>query len=177
MQGIPNDWDQNEINARFSLVGSLQSVHFVKNSAGSKTGKVVIEYTEKDSADQAVARFDNQAIEGQVCKVKPFINNENMGDDSSRKNASMLARRVYLMNIPYSATSAELERLCSEFAPVDQVVIPRDKAGLSRGFAFVYLENAGDVKTVIEYVDGRHVQGRQVRAKVSLVDNDGKKKR
>lgn len=88
----------------------------------------------------------------------------------------MLARRVYLMNIPYSATSAELEKLCSEFAPVDQVVIPRDKAGLSRGFAFVYLENASDVKTVIEYVDGRHVQGRQVRAKVSLVDNDSKKK-
>ena len=39
----------------------------------------------------------------------------------------MLARRVYLMNVPYVATNSELESLVTEFAPVDQVVIPRDK--------------------------------------------------
>lgn len=81
----------------------------------------------------------------------------------------MLARRVYLMNVPYSATAADLESLVSEFAPVDQVVIPRDKAGLSRGFAFAYLKSAKDVANVIDYVDGRHIQGRQIRAKESLV--------
>ena len=31
VQGIPADWDQNEINARFSLVGRLSAVHLVKN--------------------------------------------------------------------------------------------------------------------------------------------------
>ena len=42
------------------------------------------------------------------------------------------------------------------------------RAGLSRGFAFVYLEKASDVDKVIDYVDGRHIKGRQVRAKKSL---------
>ena len=83
-----------------------------------------------------------------------------MRDDISYKNENKLARRVYLMNVAYTATATELEKLCSEFAPVNQVVIPRDKTGLSRGFAFVYLENAADVQTLIEYVDGRHVHGR-----------------
>ena len=34
VQGIPVEWDENEINARFSLVGPLSNVHFVKNSTG-----------------------------------------------------------------------------------------------------------------------------------------------
>ena len=74
------------------------------------------------------------------------------------------------MNVPYVTTNSEIEQMVAEFAPVDQVVIPRDKAGLARGFAFVYLENASDLEKVIDYVDGRHIQGRQIRAKKSLVD-------
>ena len=48
-------------------------------------------------------------------------------DDDARRAPSMLARRVYLMNLPYEATNREIEDLVSEFAAVDQVVIPRDK--------------------------------------------------
>jgi len=43
------------------------------------------------------------------------------------------------MNVPYDATAKELEQLVSEFAPVDKVSIPRDKAGLAKGYAFVFL--------------------------------------
>ena len=50
--------------------------------------------------------------------------------------------------------------MVSEFAPVDKVVIPRDRAGLTRGYAFVYLENERDVDKVIDYVDGRHLKNR-----------------
>ena len=89
-----------------------------------------------------MARFDNQAVEGNICSVKPFINRSNRGginSGDSRNNENMLARRVYLKNVSYSSSNAEIESFVSEFAPVDQVVIPRNKSGLSRGFAFVYL--------------------------------------
>ena len=159
VQGLPTEWDENEINARFSLAGPLERVHFVKSAQGLKTGKVVLEYQESSNAEQAVARFDNQIVDGLICSCKPFINKKNMvvKDDDARRSKSMLARRVYLMNVPYSASNREIEQLVSEFAPVDQVVIPRDKAGLARGFAFVYLESAQDVTKVIDYVDGRHI--------------------
>lgn len=120
VQGLPIDWDENEINARFSLAGKLEAVKFVKNSTGMKTGKVLIEFAEKESADQAIMRFDNQAIDGQICSVKPWINRANRGDaDDTRQSESMLARRVYLMNVPYSAQTSEIEKLVSEFAKVD----------------------------------------------------------
>ena len=128
MQGIPADWDEHEINARFSLAGQISQVHFIKSATGQKTGKLCIEYAEESSAEKAISRFNNQAVEGQVCTVKPFIKPGNIGhDESPAKRKDMLARRVYLMNIPYKATSAEIESLASEFAEVDQVVIPRDK--------------------------------------------------
>lgn len=76
------------------------------------------------------------------------------------------------MNVPYDASLKELDSLVGEFAEVDQVVIPRDKAGLARGFAFVYLKDAKDVEKVIEYVDGRHLRSRQIRAKRSLVNTN-----
>ena len=80
----------------------------------------------------------------------------------------MLARRIYLMNVPYDAYSHEIENLVKEFAPVDKVVVPRDTEGFAKGYAFVYLEKAMDVQKVIDFVDGRHIRSRQIRAKSSL---------
>lgn len=64
------------------------------------------------------------------------------------------------MNIPYDAHPSEVENLCKEFAPIQEVVIPRDKNGLARGYAFVYLEKASDVQNLIDYIDGRHIRSR-----------------
>ena len=69
------------------------------------------------------------------------------------------------MNLPYDTSTREIETLVTQFAPIDHIVIPRDRAGLARGFAFVFLEKAEDVDKVIEYVDGRHIRSRQVRAR------------
>lgn len=36
--------------------------------------------------------------------------------------------------------------------------------GLTKGHAFVYMRHESDVEKVIEYVDGRHLRNRQIRA-------------
>ena len=43
------------------------------------------------------------------------------------------------MNVPYDATLAELEQFISKFVPVEKAEVVRDRAGLARGFAFIYL--------------------------------------
>ena len=42
------------------------------------------------------------------------------------------------------------------------------RVGYSRGYAFVYVQNPSDVQKLIDYVDGRHIRSRQLRAKTSL---------
>lgn len=100
-----------------------------------------------------------------VNHVKPVLIK---GETAPRNEVSLLARRVYLMNLPYDAHYLEIEKLVKEFAPIDKVVVPRDVNGLARGYAFVYLKNASDIPKVIDFVDGRHLRSRQIRAKSSL---------
>jgi len=124
VNGLPSEWGHSEIRARFSSVGPVTYVHLIKNSLGQNAGKAIITFEKDDAGDQAIARFDNQAVENLICKVRPYFEKE---DDKPRKEAHMLNRRVYLMNVPYDATIGELEELVSKFAPVEQVVVPRDK--------------------------------------------------
>ena len=102
-------------------------------------------------------QFDNNAVDNLVCSAKPYLAK---GEKSDRQDTALLARRVYLMNLPYDAYLHEIEALCKEFAPVDKVVVPRDPNGLARGYAFVYLQKASDVPKLIDYVDGRHLRSR-----------------
>ena len=80
------------------------------------------------------------------------------------------------MNLPYDAHVKEIENLCKEFAKIDKIVIPRDPSGLARGYAFVYVKEAKDVQTLIDFVDGRHIRSRQIRAKNSLTEEIVKKR-
>jgi RNA recognition motif-containing protein len=59
-----------------------------------------------------------------VCKVKPYFDRKG---ESPRKAPGLLARRVYLMNLPYDSTKREIENLVKEFAEIDDIAIPRDK--------------------------------------------------
>lgn len=79
------------------------------------------------------------------------------------------------MNIPYDTSISELEKLVSEFAEVDHIKIPRDRSGYTRGFAYIFLKNVEDVDKVIEYVDGRHMRQRQIRAKKSLIRSENER--
>lgn len=80
----------------------------------------------------------------------------------TRRDDSRLNRRIYLMNVPYDASLKELEAIIKPHAKngIDEVVVARDKAGLAKGYAFVFLNDANDVKRVVEYVDGRHLRSR-----------------
>lgn len=91
-----------------------------------------------------------------------------------RKQISLLKCRVYLMNVPYDATLRELEELLQPHAPggIKEVSVARDRNGLAKGYAFAFVNDPKDVARVVEYVDGRHIRNRQIRAMSSLHTTD-----
>ena len=95
-----------------------------------------------------------------MVRAKPYFEK---GEERPRLAESLLARRLYLMNVPYDATIQELTDFVGRFARVEKVEVVRDRAGLARGFAFAYLQRPEDVGKVIEYADGRHIRNRQIR--------------
>ena len=142
IQNLPKYWDKNEIASRFGIIGSIEKVNLIKNSLGQNSGKVIIEYQNEQMAQEAIKKFDNNAVDNLVCTARPFLAK---GEVHSRIEPSLLNRRVYLMNLPYDASIREIETLCKEFAPIEKVVVPRDPKGLARGYAFVYVQSTKDV--------------------------------
>ena len=70
--------------------------------------------------------------------------------------------RLFVGNIPHACNDTDLQAWFEQqgFA-VDSVQIIRDRiTGHSRGFGFVQLKNASDVKGIIEKLNGQKLAGR-----------------
>jgi cold-inducible RNA-binding protein len=71
--------------------------------------------------------------------------------------------RLFIGNLPYSATDADLRSLFSEIAQPLQVVLPVDReTGRPRGFAFVDFAEREAAEKIIERFNGTPLQGRPI---------------
>jgi len=70
-------------------------------------------------------------------------------------------KNIYVGNLPYTTTDAELQALFEPFGQVGRasVVIDRE-TGRSRGFGFVEMPNDPDADKAIEKMNGYSVNGR-----------------
>jgi RNA recognition motif-containing protein len=72
-----------------------------------------------------------------------------------------MATKLFVGNLPFNTTSADLESLFGQVGAVSSVNIITDKfTGRSRGFGFVEMSNNDEAKTAIERFNGHEMQGR-----------------
>ncbi|UCE84711.1 MAG: RNA-binding protein [Deltaproteobacteria bacterium] len=74
-----------------------------------------------------------------------------------------MSKKIYVGNLPWSTTEAELEQLFAEHGSVNSVRIITDRdTGRSRGFGFVEM-NDDDANAAMQALDGRDMGGRALR--------------
>jgi len=74
-----------------------------------------------------------------------------------------MAKRLYVGNLSYGATSDDLQVLFERFGPVRSAQVLSDReTGRSRGFGFVEMDNDGDADAAIAGVDGTEHDGRRL---------------
>ena len=72
-------------------------------------------------------------------------------------------KKIYVGNLPWSASEADLNELFSSFGTVHSVAVISDReTGRSRGFGFVEMDEA-DADKAISQVNGRDLDGRALR--------------
>ncbi len=72
-----------------------------------------------------------------------------------------MATKLYVGNLSFNATTADLEALFTQVGAVASVNIITDKfSGQSRGFGFVEMESQQDAQAAIERFNGYELQGR-----------------
>jgi RNA recognition motif-containing protein len=82
-----------------------------------------------------------------------------------------MGRRLYVGNLPYSATEDQLTELFSRAGKVDSVRVMRDMAtGRARGFAFVEMGSDDEAQKAISQFHEHQMEGR------ALVVNEARPK-
>ena len=74
-----------------------------------------------------------------------------------------MSKKLYVGNLPFSATEDELRELFGQHGSVESVRVITDReTGRSRGFAFVEMD-AGGADAAIQALDGTDMGGRSLR--------------
>ncbi|HRI05473.1 MAG TPA: RNA-binding protein [Candidatus Dojkabacteria bacterium] len=71
--------------------------------------------------------------------------------------------KLYLGNLPYSATEEDLKTLLAEYGELEEVVVIKDKfSGRSKGFGFATLVSEEMARKAIEELNGKDMDGRNI---------------
>ncbi len=72
--------------------------------------------------------------------------------------------KLYIGNLPYSATTEDLEALFSRVGKVESAAVVADKfSGRSKGFGFVEMADSNDAAAAIESLNDSEFQGRRIK--------------
>ena len=72
--------------------------------------------------------------------------------------------KLYVGNLSWSINDAKLKEIFSEFGDVSEAVVIIDKfSKRSKGFGFVTFENYEDAKKAESSLNGKEVEGRELR--------------
>lgn len=75
-----------------------------------------------------------------------------------------MAKKLYVGNVSYDSTDESLKAAFEQFGTVDSATILKDReTGRSRGFGFVEMSNDEEAQAAIEGMDGKDVDGRELR--------------
>ena len=85
----------------------------------------------------------------------------------------MQQNKLYVGNLPFSATQSDVEAAFSAYGELDEVRLITDRdTGRSRGFAFVTFATQHDAESALE-MNGKNLDGRNLTVNIAKERNDG----
>jgi RNA recognition motif-containing protein len=74
-----------------------------------------------------------------------------------------MSRKLYVGNLPYDTSEADLEQLFGQVGPVESVSVIRDReTGRARGFAFVEMATDDGAQQAVSTLNERDFGGRRL---------------
>jgi RNA recognition motif-containing protein len=75
-----------------------------------------------------------------------------------------MGRKLYVGNLPYSATESSLRDAFAASGTVDSVTLITDRdTGQSKGFGFVEMSTDAEARTAVETMNGANLDGRPLK--------------
>jgi RNA recognition motif-containing protein len=75
-----------------------------------------------------------------------------------------MGRKLYVGNLPYSATAESLREAFAASGTVDTVSVVTDRdTGQSKGFAFIEMSSDAEAQAATQAMNGKMLDGRQIK--------------
>jgi RNA recognition motif-containing protein len=71
--------------------------------------------------------------------------------------------KLYIGNLPFSVDDESLKKVFSDYEVAEAQVIKDKFSGRSKGFGFVTIEDDESAKKAISELDGKSVEGREIK--------------
>jgi RNA recognition motif-containing protein len=96
-----------------------------------------------------------------MAALRLFPGGRNDPDGSKLQKEHVMASNVYVGNLTFNTTSADLQTLFSEHGEVKKAQVITDReTGRSRGFGFVEMATTESAEAAISSLNGREIDGR-----------------
>jgi RNA recognition motif-containing protein len=165
---LPAPTAEHELSSLFERVGRVVSVRIMRDrDTGRAKGFGFVEM-DNGEAEQAIRQLNGAELHGHTLSVT-----EARPRPESSAGRGLLHSRLFVGNLPYDATAAELKELFSSVGPVAFVNLPVEReSGKPRGFAFVdFAERAHAEEAVRRFhqqpFNGRALMVSEARARES----------
>jgi RNA recognition motif-containing protein len=130
---LPASTTEHELSSLFERVGRVVFVRLMRDrETGRPKGFGFVEMDDGE-AEQAIQQLNGVDLHGHALSVT-----EARPRPESSAGPGVPPSRLFVGNLPYDTTGAELQALFSSVGPVASVFLPVDReSGKPRGFAFV----------------------------------------
>lgn len=165
---LPTPTAEHELSSLFERVGRVVSVHIMRDrDTGRAKGFGFVEMGDGE-AEQAIQQLNGADLHGSTLSVT-----EARPRSESSAGRGISSSRLFVGNLPYEATAAELKELFSSVGPVAFVSLPVEReSGKPRGFAFVDFSDRAHAEEAVrrfhqQLFNGRALVVNEARARES----------
>jgi len=84
-----------------------------------------------------------------------------------------VGKKLYVGNLNYSTTSADLEKMFAPYGKVDSATVIEDRdSGRSKGFGFVEMSSDAEAQAAISALNGTQTDGRTLKVNEAKARED-----
>ncbi|KAG0583530.1 hypothetical protein KC19_3G144400 [Ceratodon purpureus] len=175
---LPWSCDSTQLAEIVQDYGTVQTVEVIYDQeSGRSRGFAFVTMASNEDAQAVITALDGSDLGGRALKVnypqakgdRPRFERserpERRGGDRRREDNP---NKLFVGNLTWGCDEDQLHQLFSDYGKVVEARIVTDReTGRSKGFGFVTLENASEVNSAIESLDGADFEGRQLRVNLA----------
>jgi len=161
--GLPREVGTEELRDLFKSHGDMTDCIVLTDDAGVNRGFGFVTYAEKTMADAAIKALDGHRINGRRIGVRDADDDKK----KDRKKKEPQGLKLYIGNLPFSATAEQLQSMVAAHATVNEVVLATGPGGKAKGFGFVFIAEKDKGEAVVAALNQTEVDGRKIKVDIA----------